>query len=90
MCSHPAIAMSLLVAAAVTLDAGVVGDQTLGRRAINMLDPDARSRLNGLFVGVFFVGGSCGRCAVGRSLGARRLDRGMCVVHRTVCAGVRR
>lgn len=46
--------------AAVLLDIGVTGDQTLGRRAINMLDEQARGRLNGLFVGLFFLGGALG------------------------------
>jgi predicted MFS family arabinose efflux permease len=56
--THPVLAVALLVAAA--LDAGVVTDQTLGRRAINLMNPAARGRLNGLFVGVFFVGGALG------------------------------
>ena len=46
--------------AAVLLDVGVTGDQTLGRRAVNMLDEQARGRLNGLFVGLFFLGGAAG------------------------------
>lgn len=63
--AHPHLALGLLVVAAILLDAGAIGDQTLGRRAVNMLDPDKRSRLNGLFVGVFFVGGSVGAVAAG-------------------------
>jgi predicted MFS family arabinose efflux permease len=47
-------------ASAVLLDIGVTGDQTLGRRAINLLQPEARGRLNGLFVGLFFLGGAAG------------------------------
>lgn len=62
---HPSLALGLLVAAAILMDAGVIGDQTLGRRAINMLDANARSRLNGLFVGVFFVGGGIGALTAG-------------------------
>ncbi|AIP35180.1 major Facilitator Superfamily protein [Paraburkholderia xenovorans LB400] len=58
--AHPALAVALLVAGAAALDAGVVTDQTLGRRAINLMNPAARGRLNGLFVGVFFVGGALG------------------------------
>ncbi|MFM0337122.1 MFS transporter [Paraburkholderia fungorum] len=57
---HPVLAIALLVAGAAALDAGVVTDQTLGRRAINLMNPAARGRLNGLFVGVFFVGGALG------------------------------
>src|SRR5471030_826096 len=51
--AHPVLAVAMLVAGAAALDAGVVTDQTLGRRAINLMDPAARGRLNGLFVGVF-------------------------------------
>jgi hypothetical protein len=62
---HRDLALALLVAAAIIIDAGAIGDQTLGRRAINMLDPEARSRLNGLFVGVFFIGGGIGAVSAG-------------------------
>src|SRR5262249_46309676 len=55
----------LLGAAAVMLDVGVTGDQTLGRRAINLLRPEARGRLNGLFVGIFFLGGALGSAIAG-------------------------
>ncbi|MEO6919449.1 MAG: MFS transporter [Collimonas sp.] len=58
--AHPLLAISMLVLAAIGLDAGVTTDQTLGRRAINLLQPEARGRLNGLFVGIFFVGGALG------------------------------
>jgi predicted MFS family arabinose efflux permease len=54
------IALVLMSASAILLDVGVIGDQTLGRRAINLLRPDARGRLNGLFVGLFFLGGALG------------------------------
>ena len=63
--AHRDLALALLVAAAIIIDAGAIGDQTLGRRAINMLDPEARSRLNGLFVGVFFIGGGIGAASAG-------------------------
>ncbi|MDR3100122.1 MAG: MFS transporter [Paraburkholderia sp.] len=58
--AHPLLAVAMLVAGAAALDAGVVTDQTLGRRAINLMNPAARGRLNGLFVGVFFIGGALG------------------------------
>lgn len=57
--------MVLLAVSAVLLDIGVTGDQTLGRRAINLLHPKARARLNGLFVGIFFIGGSLGSMLAG-------------------------
>jgi predicted MFS family arabinose efflux permease len=55
----------LLGASAVMLDVGVTGDQTLGRRAINLLKPEARGRINGLFVGIFFLGGAFGSALSG-------------------------
>lgn len=57
--------MALLVVSAVALDIGVIGDQTLGRRAVNLLNPEARGRINGLFVGLFFVGGAIGSAVAG-------------------------
>lgn len=63
--AHPVMAIAMLVLGAAALDAGVVTDQTLGRRAINLMDPAARGRLNGLFVGTFFVGGAVGAARSG-------------------------
>ncbi|MGO4713325.1 MFS transporter [Bradyrhizobium sp. 2TAF24] len=56
-------ALALLVIGTVVLDMGVTVDQTLGRRAVNLLRPEARGRLNGLFVGLFFIGGAIGAAA---------------------------
>ena len=61
----PLLSLVLMGVGAVLLDVGVVGDQTLGRRAINLLQPEARGRLNGLFVGLFFLGGAVGSAAAG-------------------------
>jgi len=58
-------ALALLTLAAIALDAGVAGDQTLGRRAVNLVRPDARGRMNGLFVGLFFVGSAAGSSLAG-------------------------
>jgi predicted MFS family arabinose efflux permease len=57
--------MALLVLGIGTIlfDVAVTSDQTLGRRAINLLRPEARGRLNGLFVGLFFIGGAVGATA---------------------------
>ncbi|WP_026871799.1 hypothetical protein [Inquilinus limosus] len=63
----PLAAMGL---GAIALDIGVTGDQTLGRRAINLLRPEARGRLNGLFVGLFFLGGAVGSAAAGAAWAA--------------------
>ncbi|MDN7854041.1 MFS transporter [Burkholderia seminalis] len=62
---HRGVALALLAGGAALLDAGVIVDQTIGRRAINLLDPAARGRLNGLFVGLFFVGGALGAALAG-------------------------
>jgi len=58
-------ALALLTLAAIVLDAGVAGDQTLGRRAVNLVRPEARGRMNGLFVGLFFVGSAAGSSLAG-------------------------
>lgn len=57
--------LGLLAVAAMLLDAGVAADQILGRHAINTLRPEARGRLNGLYTGLFFVGGSIGAAIAG-------------------------
>jgi predicted MFS family arabinose efflux permease len=50
---------------AVVLDLGVIGDQTLGRRAVNLVNPEARGRINGLYTGIFFLGGAIGSLVAG-------------------------
>jgi predicted MFS family arabinose efflux permease len=47
------------------LDGGAIADQAVGRRAINLLRPEARGRINGLFSGIFLLGGSIGALFVG-------------------------
>jgi len=94
------VALAILVVAAVLLDLGVIGDQTLGRRAINLLRPEARGRVNGLFTGLFFLGAAAGSgvagvawahfgwtgvCAVGAAFGGAAL-----AVSLTERAGARR
>jgi predicted MFS family arabinose efflux permease len=59
------LALATLVLAAILLDAGTIGDLTLGRREINLLRPEARGRINGLYTGVFFVGGAAGSALAG-------------------------
>ncbi|MFK0162914.1 MFS transporter [Rhizobium sp. NPDC090279] len=61
----PLTLLILLGVSAVMLDVGVTGDQTLGRRAVNLLNPEARGRINGLFVGIFFLGGALGSALAG-------------------------
>ncbi|MBB6733414.1 MFS transporter [Cohnella zeiphila] len=50
----------LLVLAAIMLDMAVSGNLVLGQRAIYSLGSEARGRLNGLFMSIFFVGGAIG------------------------------
>lgn len=54
----------LLSAAAILLDMAVSGNLVLSQRAIYSLGNEARGRLNGLFMAIFFIGG-----AIGSSLG---------------------
>ena len=54
------LALGLLVSAAILLDFGVSGNLVLGQRVIFGLQPELRSRLNGLFIAAFFVGGAIG------------------------------
>src|SRR5690606_11087363 len=49
----PRLALVLMALGALLLDIAITGDQTLGRRAVNLLRPEARGRINGLFVGLF-------------------------------------
>lgn len=62
--SHSAFALILLFISAITLDMAVSGNLVLGQRVIYSLGSEARGRLNGIFMAIFFVGG-----AVGSSLG---------------------
>jgi MFS family permease len=61
----PALSLTLLVVTALLLDSGAVADQAIGRRAINLLRPEARGRINGLYSGVFFIGASAGALCAG-------------------------
>jgi predicted MFS family arabinose efflux permease len=56
-------ALLVLAIGTILLDIGITADQTLGRRAINLLRPEARGRLNALFVALFFLGGAVGAAA---------------------------
>jgi predicted MFS family arabinose efflux permease len=56
-------ALLILGAGTILLEIGITTDQTLGRRAINLLRPEARGRLNALFVAIFFIGGAIGAAA---------------------------
>ena len=49
-----------LVAAAIVLDLGVQANLVLGQRTIYALGTHVRSRLNGLYMAIFFAGGALG------------------------------
>jgi len=50
----------ILAAAGVLLDAGVQANLVFSQRAIYSLAPELRSRLNGVFMATFFLGGAAG------------------------------
>lgn len=54
------LSLVLLTVAAILLDFGVSMNLVLGQRAIYALGADLRSRLNGLFMATFFIGGAIG------------------------------
>lgn len=53
----------ILVVAGVALDMAVAANLVTGQREIFALGPEARSRLNGLFLAIFFLGGAFGSFA---------------------------
>jgi predicted MFS family arabinose efflux permease len=52
--------LSALLIAGILLDLGVQANLVLSQRAIYQISPHLRSRLNGLFMALFFLGGSLG------------------------------
>lgn len=55
--------LTLLIVSAILLDFGVTANLVIGQRAIFALAADVRSRLNGLYMAIFFVGGATGSAA---------------------------
>ena len=55
----------LLGLAAVLLDVGMTSNQILGQRQIYRLRPDARARLNTVYMGSAFLGGAAGSAIAG-------------------------
>ena len=49
-----------LVMAGILLDLGVQSNTVMGQRTIYLLGADVRSRLNGLYIAIFFAGGAIG------------------------------
>jgi predicted MFS family arabinose efflux permease len=54
------LALAVLVVASIVLDMGVAANLVLGQRAIFGLDAAVRSRLNAMYVALFFFGGAGG------------------------------
>ncbi|QBE67128.1 MFS transporter [Pseudoduganella lutea] len=52
--------LGLLAAAAIVLDGAVSASLVTGQRALYALSADVRSRLNGLYMAIFFMGGALG------------------------------
>ncbi|MEJ0096638.1 MAG: MFS transporter [Methylocella sp.] len=63
--------VALLVIAAIVLDMGASANLVLSQRAIFALGNEARSRLNGIFMATFFIGG-----AIGSALSTLALAKG--------------
>ncbi|AMD60432.1 MFS transporter [Agrobacterium tumefaciens] len=59
------LSLGLFIIAAILLDFGVSANMTLGQRAIFALGAEFRSRLNGLYMATFFVGGAVGSAVGG-------------------------
>lgn len=58
--SHSLFTLVLLFVVAVTLDMAVSGNLVTSQRIIFSLGNEARGRLNGLFMAIFFIGGAVG------------------------------
>jgi predicted MFS family arabinose efflux permease len=59
------LALAILVVAAIVLDFGVTTNLVLGQRAIFTLEAEFRSRLNGIYMATFFMGGAIGSAVGG-------------------------
>ncbi len=65
------LALAMLVAAAIAIDFGVQANLVLGFRAVFALAPEARGRLNAVYLATFFLAG-----AIGSAVGAWAYARG--------------
>jgi predicted MFS family arabinose efflux permease len=54
------VALGVLVVASIILDMGVAASLVLGQRAIFGMAPEVRSRLNSVYIALFFAGGALG------------------------------
>ena len=58
-------AVLVLALAGMVLDAATQTNLVVGQRAIYMLAPELRSRMNGMFMALFFLGGAAGSALTG-------------------------
>jgi predicted MFS family arabinose efflux permease len=65
------LGLALLVVAALSVDFGVQANVVLGMRSIFLLAPEARGRLNGVYIASFFIAG-----ALGSAVGAWAFAKG--------------
>ncbi len=65
-----ALSLGIVVASAIILDFVVSANLVFGQRAIYALGAEQRSRLNGLFMALFFAGGALGSALSGWSYSA--------------------
>lgn len=84
--SSSPIGIAVLVIAAILLDMGVSANLVLSQRLIFSLSPEIRSRLNGLFMAIFFLGGAVGSFIGGwaYALGGWNLTLGIGIAFPTI------
>ncbi|WP_051624293.1 MFS transporter [Clostridium akagii] len=58
--NHSILTIILLIISGIILDVGISGNLLLGQKVIYSLDVSIRSRLNGLYMTIFFLGGAFG------------------------------
>ena len=78
----------VLVAASVILDGCVQINQVTSQRVIYALQPQARGRINGIYMAMMFVGGACGSSARDGHRGRWRLGADRSRRRRSRAAGV--
>ena len=77
--SSSPIGIAVLVIAAILLDMGVSANLVLSQRLIFSLSPEIRSRLNGLFMAIFFLGGAVGSFIGGWAYALGEWNLALCI-----------
>ena len=68
-------AIAYLLLAGIGIDFGVTANLIVSQREVFSLDPESRSRLNGLFISTFFLGGAAGSALGGWAIGTGGWER---------------